>query len=263
MIQTEHRVSELINMYKKLAELLHTKTNTKAAHISNHVTKQNLMKSLSSLNISTILVAGESAADWGFFLAKNGFEVTIVHNDIDYLKNIETKIHMDGLSLNLAKGNINSIPFNNEEFDLAFAEGSLISFIEKPEKLLMEFRRVTKTGGYVWINYLNLMGWAMLQPDVESRMKLISQEDEIIYMGKDRFPLRFFSPKKLRYLLYDAGFLELNEFGNGILTNPLMDDITINGAESELLKSELALSRNYNMIGAAFHIQVLAQKIIY
>ncbi len=82
-------------------------------------------------------------------------------------------------------------------------------------------------------------------------------------MGKDNIPLKFFSPKKLRYMLYDCGFLELNEFGNGILTNPMMEDTTINGSESELLKTELELSRNYNLNGSAFHIQVLAQKIIY
>lgn len=263
MIQTELHVSELISMYKKLAEILNTKTNTKATNISNHVTKQNLIKSLSSLNISTILVVGETAAEWGMFLAKNGFEITIMNHDIDQLKSIETNIQTEELSINTVLGDIDNNPLNNEEFDLAFADRSVISLTDEPEKLLAEFRRLTKSGGYVWIDYLNLMGWAMLQPDVKTRMMLMSQDKEVIYMGKDKLPLQFFTPKKLRHMLYDAGFLELNEFGNGILTNPLMDDLIINGSESELLNTELSLSRNYNLNGAAFHIQVLAQKIIY
>ncbi len=42
-----------------------------------------------------------------------------------------------------------------------------------------------------------------------------------------------------------------------------MDDFHINGSEDDLKKTELELSRNYNMNGAAFHVQVLDQKIIY
>jgi hypothetical protein len=94
-------------------------------------------------------------------------------------------------------------------------------------------------------------------------MILAGKDEEVIYIGKDKIPLKFFSSKKLRYMLYDCGFLELNEFGNGILTNPMMEDQKINGAENEIKKTELELSRNYNLNGAAFHIQVLAQKIIY
>ncbi len=43
----------------------------------------------------------------------------------------------------------------------------------------------------------------------------------------------------------------------------MMDDYQVNGSEDDLKKTELDLSRNYNLNGSAFHIQVLAQKIIY
>ncbi|MEZ5084589.1 MAG: hypothetical protein R2750_14285, partial [Bacteroidales bacterium] len=90
------------------------------------------------------------------------------------------------------------------------------------------------------------------------------KEEEIIYLGKNEKTLTLYSPKKIRYLLYDAGFLELNEFGNGILINPLIDDDQIPDFDVEEIKqTELHLSRNYNLNGSAFHIQVLAQKIIY
>lgn len=262
MIATEHRVSELITLYKKLANVFDPGLKTKSAEISNYVTRQNLMKSLSSLNLSKILVVG-AAGDWSTFLAKNGFEVSLIDPNIDVLKQEEKKFFEQGLAVNLQNDELENTQFADHEFDLVFADEGIISQFPDPVKIMKEFKRVTKSGGYVWIDYLNLLGWAILQPDIESRLLLANKEEEIIYMGKDEFPLRFFSPKKIRHLLYDSGFLELNEFGNGILTNPMMDDYQINGSEDELKKTELELSRNYNMNGAAFHIQVLAQKIIY
>ena len=262
MIATEHRVSELISLYKKLSNVYHTDAKTKSAKISNHVTRQNLLKSLSSLNISKILVAG-GAGNWSVFLAKNGFEVSLMDANIELLEQAEEKFYEQGLSININVGDIENTQFPNHEFDLVFAEEGIISLTPDPVKMMKEFRRITKSGGYIWVDYLNLLGWSLLQPDVESRLSLANKEEELIYMGKNEFPLRFFAPKKLRYILYDSGFLELNEFGNGILTNPMMEDQQINGSEDELKKTELELSRNYNMNGTAFHVQVLAQKIIY
>lgn len=262
MIATEHRVSELITLYKKLANVYDADAKTKSAKISNYVTSQNLLKSLSSLNISKILVAG-GAGDWSVFLAKNGFDISLMDANLELLKQAEEKIFEQGLTININKGDLENTQFPDHEFDLVFAEEGIISQTHNPVKMIKEFRRITKTGGYIWIDYLNLLGWSILQPDVKSRLSLAKKEEEIIYMGKNEFPLRFFSPKKLRHMLYNSGFLELNEFGNGILTNPMMEDQQINGSEDELKKTELELSRNYNMNGTAFHIQVLAQKIIY
>lgn len=262
MIATEHRVSELISLYKKLANVFDSDAKTKSAKISNYVTRQNLLKSLSSLNLSKILVVG-AAGDWSSFLAKNGFEVNLIDPNIEVLKQAEEKFFEQGLSVNIIEGEFENTKFANHEFDLVFADEGIISLFPDPVNMMNEFRRVTKSGGYIWIDYLNLLGWSILQPDVESRLLLANKDEEIIYMGKDEFPMRFFSPKKIRHMLYDAGFLELNEFGNGILTNPMMDDQQVKGSEEDLKKTELDLSRNYNLNGSAFHIQVLAQKIIY
>ena len=130
--------------------------------------------------------------------------------------------------------------------------------------MMQELRRITRSGGYVWIDYLNVLGWAMLQPEVERRVNLAEKEEELIYMGKNSLPFRLFSPKKMRYMLYDVGFLELNEFGNGIITNPMMEDDDFRPEDLErIMETELSLSRNYTLIGSAFHIEVLAQKIIH
>ncbi|MBE0654069.1 MAG: methyltransferase domain-containing protein, partial [Bacteroidales bacterium] len=176
----------------------------------------------------------------------------------------ESRISETDLSIKMTEGNIEETPFNDHEFDLIFAEGGVISLTPDPEQMMKEFKRITKPGGYIWIDYLNLHGWALLQPDIENRSKLAEQEEETIYMGKHEIPFRLFAPKRIRYMLYDSGFLELNEFGNGIISNPLKEDHEFEHADLDLIKeSELALSRNYIMTGAAFHIQVLAQKIIH
>jgi len=262
MIATEHRVSELISLYKKLANVFDSDAKTKSAKISNYVTRHNLLKSLSSLSLSKILVVGASG-DWASLLAKNGFEVSLIDPNIEMLKQAEETFFEQGVSINIFDEEFENTSFEDLEFDLVFADEGILSILPDPVNMMKEFRRITKSGGYIWIDYLNLLGWSILQPDVDSRLALANKDEEIVYMGKDEFPLRFFSPKKIRHMLYDAGFLELNEFGNGILTNPMMDDYQINGSEDELKKTELEFSRNYNMNGAAFHVQVLAQKIIY
>lgn len=264
MIAAEHPVSELISMYKKLACINEAGANKKSAQISNFVTQKNLEKSLKTLNLKNVLVWGSQTETWAIFLAKLGFEVTVIDEDIDILKRLEQTACDEDISINLLQSKPEKLTIPDSSFDLVLAENANISFASDPLTLLEEFKWITKTDGYIWINYLNLSGWTLMQRDIEMRMQLTRKEEEIIYLGKNEKPVTLFSPKKIRYMLYDAGFLELNEFGNGILTSPLLDDDKIPDFDLQEIKlTELQLSRNYNLIGSAFHIQVLAQKIIY
>lgn len=264
MIATEHQVSELISLYKKMACIYEAGANKKSVQISNFVTQNNLEKALKSLHLKNILVWGCQTETWPLFLAKQGFDITVCERDINLLKRIEQQACEADISINFLQNQTEQLPNPEFKFDMVLAENAFISFESNPLTLLEEFKRLTKTDGYIWIDYLNLQGWALLQRDVETRLQLAQKEEEIIYLGKNEHPVTLFSPKKIRYMLYDAGFLELNEFGNGILTNPLLDDDKIPDFVIEDIKpTELQLSRNYNLIGSAFHIQLLAQKIIY
>ncbi len=264
MITTEHRISELISMYRELADMYNQGVNKKASIISDHVTQQNLLRSLSKLNIRKVLDAGGGTGKWAIILAELGLEVTLMDASPHMLEQAVNSFQTKDLPIRIIEGNIEDTEFEDQEFDLVFAEGGVISLTPNPEKMMKEFRRIVKAGGYTWIDYLNLHGWALMQPDAETRSQLILQDEEMIYMGKHEIPFRLFSPKRIRYLLYDAGFLELNEFGNGIITNPLQEDHEfLTGDLDEIMNTELMLSRNYVMTGSAFHIEVLAQKIIH
>jgi ubiquinone/menaquinone biosynthesis C-methylase UbiE len=264
MIAKAHRLSELITMYKGLVQMYDEGANTKSARISDYVTENNLVRALSTLNIRKILDAGGGTGRLSVFLAKQGFEVTLMDISPEMLESAHEKAHREDLPIRIVEGDIENTPFENQEFDLVMAEGGVISITPGPGKMLSEFRRITKPGGYVWIDYLNLLGWALLQPDTALRMQLAGVEEEEIYLGKNDFPFRMFQPRKIRYSLYDNGFMELNEFGNGILTNPMMEDDKIADPDFENLKKlELELSRNYNLIASAFHVEVLAQKVIF
>lgn len=264
MITTEHRMSELISMYHELADMYSSGANKKASLISDYVTRENLSKSLSTLSIQKIFDAGGGQGQWASFFAEQERDVTLMDISPEMLKVAKETLDKKALQVNIIEGNIEETGFQNEEFDLVFAEGGVISLTPNPEKMMQEFSRIVKPGGYIWIDYLNLHGWAMLQPDIERKLSLIKQDEEMIYMGKNEIPFRLFAPKTIRHLLYDAGFLEINEFGNGIISNPLKEDFEYGQADmQELMKAELAMSRNYIMTGSAFHIQVLAQKIIH
>lgn len=264
MITKNHRLSEIITLYKGLALMYDNGANLKSARISDYITEKNIQKALTSLNIKTILDAGGGSGRWTSVLSKLGFQVTLMDISRDMLDAAETRFIKEGLNIDIVEGDIENTPFEDESFDLVFAEGGVISLTPDPANMMAEFRRITKQGGYVWLDYLNLTGWALLQPDVESRMQLANKEEENIYMGKNEIPFRLFQPRKIRYLLYDNGFLEINEFGNGIITHPMMSDDQIPDIKfSSLIETELEMSRNYNLIASAFHVEVLAQKIIH
>ncbi len=264
MIATEHPLKEIISMYRKLAGMYDAGSETISAQISNFVTRENFIRYVSPLHVNKILDAGGGTGNWAIFLAELGFEVTLLDISPDLLAIARKKVKEKDLPVTIVEGNIEETAFDEQEFDMVFAEGGVISLTPNPEKMMQELRRITKAGGYIWIDYLNLMGWTLLQPDVERKANLADKDEELIYMGKNSVPFRLFASKKLRYMLYDAGFLELNEFGNGILTHPMMDNGDFNPEDVERIKqSEVNLSRNYTLIGSAFHIEVLAQKIIH
>lgn len=264
MIAKKHRISELIALYKGLVLMYDDGANTKAAQISDYLTEQNLKKSLTGLNIHKILDAGGGTGRWAITLAKLGYEVTMMDVSPEMVQFSREKFKKENLDIQVFEGNIEHTRFKDQEFDMVFSEGGVISLTPNPRQMLSEFRRITKPGGYIWLDYLNLLGWSLLQPDVELKLQLATKEEEEIYLGKNEFPFRMFQPRKMRYMLYDTGFMELNEFGNGILTHPMMSDDKIPDEQFEELKDqELQLSRNYNLIASAFHVEVLAQKVIY
>jgi len=264
MITIEHPLSELINMYTKLAGMYDAGSESLSAQISNNVTRENILKYVTRLGINKVLDAGGGTGNWSIFLAQHGFEVTLLDINPELLKTAKQKIEEEDLSIHIVEGNIEESVFEDHAFDLVIAEGGVISLTPNPEKMMQELRRITRAGGYVWIDYLNLLGWTLLQPDVERKVNLAGREEELIYMGKNNWPFRLFSPKKIRYMLYDAGFLELNEFGNGVITNPMMEDLDFNPEDLDrIIKTEISLSRNHSLIGTAFHVEVLAQKIIH
>jgi ubiquinone/menaquinone biosynthesis C-methylase UbiE len=264
MIKQKHRLSELITMYKGLVQMYDEAANQRSALLSDYITEQNMLRALDSLDIKKVLDAGGGTGRWSAFLARQGYEVTLMDISPDMLQMAVEKFKKAKLNVTIVEGNIENTPFEEDAFDLVLAEGGVISITPNPQKMLAEFRRITKSGGYVWIDYLNVLGWSMLQPEVDLKMQLAAVEEEEIYLGKNEFPFRMFQPHRIRHMLYDCGFMELNEFGNGILTNPMMGDDKLEGTDLGLLsKLELSLSRNYSLVGSAFHVEVLAQKVIH
>lgn len=263
MIATEHPLSEIITMYKRLAGMYDAGSESISARISNHVTRENFMRYVKGPDIRKVLDAGGGTGNWSVFLAQQGFEVTLLDISPDLLKIARKKFEDYDLPVKVMEGDIENTAFNEQEFDLIFAEGGVISLTPDPEKMMEELKRITKNKGYLWIDYLNLRGWALMQPELERRAILAGKDEELIYMGKNNVPFRLFSPNHFRSLLYDAGFMEVNEFGNGIITNPMMEDHLFRPESLENIKeSELKMSRNYSLMGSAFHIEVLAQKVI-
>lgn len=76
--------------------------------------------------------------------------VTGIDIDPDYIQYAKTYNHTSQYSdkITFEVGNFHEIPYPNHTFDMVFC-GNFFQFVEEPEKLLEEIKRVTKKGGRI------------------------------------------------------------------------------------------------------------------
>jgi ubiquinone/menaquinone biosynthesis C-methylase UbiE len=153
-------------------------------------------------------------------LAKlSGGKVTGMDNHEPYIEKFKAKIEEEKLSdrVDTASGDMADLPFNSEEFDLIWAEGSL--YIIGMEEGLKHWSRFLKPGGYVVFSELTWLKdkqprevkdfWLSQYPDIktiEGNIKRIEKcgfdvLDNFVLPDKDWFD-DYYTPLEERIKLY-------------------------------------------------------------
>ncbi len=127
-------------------------------------------------------------------LAKRGIEVTGIDGSEEMLNWARIKAEKEGLRINFLKTNALALPFPDDHFDLILSVCTLC-FVEKPQKALLEIKRVLKPDGRIVIGALNRWSpWALVR-----RVKGLFMET--VYNRAE-----FISPRELGSSLARAGF---------------------------------------------------------
>ena len=112
--------------------------------------KEFINKEFTSLTLPEsyyVLNAGSAGYSYGLD------EQNIIHIDIAEKKVNQLPNHV--------VGDIQNLPFANEQFDLVICVGSVINYCD-PIPVLSEFSRAQKNGGYLMLEFENSKTWELL-----------------------------------------------------------------------------------------------------
>jgi SAM-dependent methyltransferase len=108
------------------------------------INKKRIMNILESYVHGRILDAGCGSGFFSKFFLEKGCEVFA----LDYSKQALLMTRRLDQKINLIEASVFNTPFKNETFDFIFSDG-LLEHYKNPEKILLEFKRIVKTGGII------------------------------------------------------------------------------------------------------------------
>ena len=218
-----------------------------------------------------ILDIGGGTGRWAIPLAKMGYKVVLMDISRGMLEVARRKAEAEGLldRIEIVKADARSMPmFPDHSFDMAIAQGDVLSYCQDPESVAREALRVLKPGGHFIASVDNkfyLLRGALSKGDFLKasealRKGRVRYEDE-----HGRFTIRAFSPREIRGLFERVGFEVVRLAGKMVLW-PLLSQEAKRRAleEPEFLRHyfrlEVELSEEPSLLGAADHLEVVGRR---
>jgi len=140
------------------------------------------------------LDAGCGNGRGAFFMLQNGAEfvemIDVSENNLQSSQNFAQELGFSN-NINVQKSTLESIPFEDEEFDFVWCNG-VIMHTEKPNQCLAEISRVCKTHGHAWLYIYGAGGlyWKMIYRFREL-LSDIDVKDAIKYLKYFRYSPRY------------------------------------------------------------------------
>ena len=135
------------------------------------------------------------------------YEVAGIDNSAEMIKMCEKNAKKEGVTVDFRVATASRLPFEDQEFDMIFSNGSLHHW-EKPVEVFNEMYRVLKPGGSVFVNDL------CENPDRDELMKTIGSKIPFKPM-RDGFmknaPKGAYSREKVLGILEQSSFTEIDE----------------------------------------------------
>jgi ubiquinone/menaquinone biosynthesis C-methylase UbiE len=239
-------------------------TSTLGNHVYEHVARENLRLCLAGRRFQSALDAGGGVGKWIPFLCEYADRVELLDISGESVRLAERELAALYPQVRFGCGDLEHTAFEGGAFDFVLAQGGVISYTPDPEALLAELRRVLWTGGLLWLDGLNSVGWALESPRREWKLRFAAVEKDLVFRMPDwDYPARMFRPSHLRGLIEGAGFRISAEYGSVILVNSLpLAEKCAPGFDPEMARAfceqEVRLSRDERCRGAGKNISVLA-----
>lgn len=168
-----------------------------------------------------ILDAGCATGLPDFYLERGGAEIYLLDYSNEVLKNTqEYQFELGAKNVHYTLGNIKSIPFKDDYFDVVWSEGVIEHFEDGVRnKIINEMIRVTKPGGFIILMAPNLFTPHAL--GIKQMRRILDKFPQDKW-GKERA----YSPKQLGKLLNDLGLKDIN-IGSCNLPRTVFDDFLI------------------------------------
>ena len=218
-----------------------------------------------------ILDIGGGTGRWAIPLAERGYEVVLTDISERMLEVARRKVEEKGLGdrVRIVKADAQDMSmFEDCSFDMAIAQGDVLSYCQDPLRAAKEAFRVLRPGGHFVAsvdNKFSVFCGALSEGDFVKasdalREGVVEHEDE-----HGKFAVRCFSPEEARSLLERAGFEVVRLVGKMILWSLLSEEGKRRVLqEPEFLRHyfrlELELCTEPPLLGAASHLEVVGRK---
>ncbi|WP_040950012.1 class I SAM-dependent methyltransferase [Gorillibacterium massiliense] len=133
-----------------------TKLGEASAHPGGFKATAALLKKRRLPKGSHVLEVGCGAGRTACFLARQGYQVTAVDQSADMLEKAQRRAAKAGLDIRFLKADAESLPFDNESFDMVFVES--VTVFTKADISLGEYWRVLKKDGRLYDREIVLFG---------------------------------------------------------------------------------------------------------
>lgn len=220
-----------------------------------------------------ILDAGGGTGRWAIPLARLGYPVTLVDISAGMLEVARHKVEAEGLADRVIIRRMDICDLGElpeEYFDLAMAQGDLLSYCSDPDRALAELTRVTRSGGYViasvdsriqTIGAMAEQKWDLAEQVLSTGAMVWRSEDPSL-----SFPIHAFTVGELRTLFERHGLQVVRILGKPVFFPRLPPEV-----RQQLLEDEASLARLLNLemryaddpgwAGSAGHIEMVGIKI--
>lgn len=234
-----------------------------------------------------VLDAGSGPGRFSITLIKSGAKVTILDISDKQLELARQKIAEDNLNEGVEdflRGDISNLSaFPDNSFDMVICFGGALSYVcEKGQEAADELVRVTKSGGYILVSVMSLLGAVINVADVP-QINMLTHPDELIdnipplwpvlesgdlpaFPSGNRknlhAPMHLYTEKELRQLFEKCEVLEIagsnvtiKEYGSSADT--IFEDPK---AWETLIEMEKRLNHDPGLVNSGNHIILAARK---
>jgi len=222
-----------------------------------------------------VLDAGGGTGTWAIRMAKKGCRVVLVDISDGMLRVATEKIKKEGLEhrIDVKKGDIRKLDFEDEAFDLVLCEHALFLF-EDQNQIVKELARVLKINTPMIVSaqnrYVQSLARLPEEPNPEKlkqALSILSGFEHDAMTPNGAIKIHSLTPNELRVLLEKNG-LRVEKIICKIVTTPLRfapqfimkkeysDDVL-----DKLLLLELAFCEKQDALALAAHIQAIAYKL--